>query len=111
MALEEMGRSEEALEELRRSFALSNDPRIQLNIGQLLADMGRFDEAAVVLAQVPRGIPQRGVAQRDLAVILLNQLKRRDEGLAALREAIELETDPEQARLMREELDRMSRGR
>jgi tetratricopeptide (TPR) repeat protein len=111
MALEELGRSEEALEELRTAFALSNDPRILLNIGQLLADMGRFEEAVTTLAQVPSGIPQRAAAQRDLAVILINQLKRPDEGLAALREAAELETDPEQARLLREEVERMTRGR
>lgn len=111
MSLEEMGRSEEALEELRRAFALSNDPRIQLNIGQLLADMGRFEEAVVALAQVPRGVAQRGPAQRDLAVILLNHLKRSDEGIAALREAADLESDPEQARLLREEADRLARVR
>lgn len=110
MALEELGRSEESLESLRRAFALSNDLRIQLNIGQLLADMGRYEEAAEALALVPRGSPQRGQAQRDLAVIFLNRIGRREEGLVALREAAELETDPDQAKLLRDELERLSRG-
>jgi len=111
MALEEMGRNEEALAMLRRAFALSNDQRIQLNIGQLLAEMGRFEEAVAALEQVPPGIPQRAAARRDMAVILLNSQGRREEGIAALREAAELTSDPDQARLLREELDRLTRAR
>lgn len=110
MALEELGRPEESLESLRRAFAMSNDLRIQLNIGELLADMGRYPEAAEALALVPRGSPQRAQAQRDLAVIFLNRMGRREEGIAALREAADLQTDPDQAKLLRDELDRLSRG-
>jgi len=109
MALEELGRSEEALASLQRAFALSNDPRIQLNIGQLLADMGRFSDALVALAQVPPGTQQRAAARRDMAVILLQIPGKQAEGLAALREAAELEQDPGQARLLREEVARITR--
>jgi len=109
MALQEMGRGEEALATLRRAFELSNDPRIRLNIGELLADMGRFGEALTELSEVPPGIPQRATARRDMAVILLNSPGRKEEGLAALREAAELTPDPDEARLMREEIDRRMR--
>jgi tetratricopeptide (TPR) repeat protein len=109
MALQEMGRGEEALVTLRRAFELSNDPRIKLNIGELLADMGRFGEALAELSEVPQGIPQRATARRDMAVILLNSPGRKEEGLAALREAAELAPDPDEARLMREELERRMR--
>ena len=106
MALAELNRSEEALAELRYAFEISNDPRIQLNIGELLGDMGRFPEALAALELVPPGLPQRAVARRDMAVILLNSPGRRDEGLAALKEAADLETDPEQAKLLREDYAR-----
>lgn len=109
MALEELGRSEEALASLQRAFALSNDPRIQLNIGQLLADMGRFAESLDALAQVPPGTPQRAAARRDMAVILLQIPGKQAEGLAALQEAADLEQDPGQARLLREEVARRTR--
>ncbi|MGE5174864.1 MAG: glycosyltransferase family 39 protein [Hyphomicrobiales bacterium] len=108
MALRELNRPDEALTELGTAYTLSGDERIHLNIGQLLADMGRYEQAAEELQSVPSGIPERAAAQRDLAVIYLNYLHRREPGIAALREAAALEPDPGQARLLRDELARLS---
>ena len=44
-----------------------------------------------------------------MAVILLNQLGRRQEGLAALREAASLTGDPGEAALLNEEVARLER--
>ncbi|HEX7077940.1 MAG TPA: glycosyltransferase family 39 protein [Candidatus Eisenbacteria bacterium] len=107
MALHDLNRAEEALTELGTAFTLSGQPRIRLNIGQLLADMGRYDEAAAQFEAVPAGIPERAAARRDLAVLYVNFLHRRADGIAALREAAALEPDPNQARLLRDELARL----
>jgi tetratricopeptide (TPR) repeat protein len=111
MALEQLGRYEEALAELRDGLNVSGDARIRLNLGQLLASMGRYEEAVEELRLVPNGIPEGATARRDLAVILLNRLGRREEGIEALREAAALTTNPGEATLLREELERLERGR
>ena len=108
MALHDLNRPGEALQELTTAYTLSGDERIHLNIGQLLADMGRFDEAAKEFESVPSGIPERAAAQRDLAVILINYMHRREEGIAALREAASLEPDAGQARLLQDEIRRLT---
>jgi len=107
MALERLGRLEESLRELRDGAERSGDTRIYLNIGQVLAELGRYEEAVSVLGQVPTGIPERAAARRDMAVLLLNQLGRRDEGIAALREAASLTADPGEARLLSDEAARL----
>ncbi|HLQ66221.1 MAG TPA: tetratricopeptide repeat protein [Candidatus Limnocylindrales bacterium] len=107
MALREEGRLEEALSELRAAYALSVDNRIRLNVGEVLADLGRYDEAARELDAVPQGIPERATARRDLALLYINKLGRRQEGIAALTEAAELEPDPRQAAVLRAEAERL----
>jgi tetratricopeptide (TPR) repeat protein len=107
MALQAMGRLEEALADVRAAIAASGDPRMRLNAGQLLSLLGRDEEAVAELDQVPTGHPDRAAARRDMAVILLNRLGRRAEGIAALREAAALTQDPGEARLLREEADRL----
>ncbi len=114
MALERLGRPEESLSELRAALGAAGDQRIRLNIGQVLASLRRFEEAVSELSQVPVGVPERAAARRDMAVILLNQLGRPDEGVAALREAAALSGDPGEAALLRDEvarLERMGAGR
>jgi tetratricopeptide (TPR) repeat protein len=108
-ALQNLGRSEEALEAVRAAYAGLGDPRILLNVGQILATMGRYEEAVAELARVPAGIPERAAARRDMAVILLNHLRRREEGIAALREAAALTQDPGEARLLMDEVARLER--
>jgi tetratricopeptide (TPR) repeat protein len=101
---------EESLHDLQASLAASGDPRVYLNIGHSLANLGRYEEAVKALGQVPRGIPERAAAQRDMAVILLNELRRRDEGIAALREAAALTSDPGEARLLSDEATKLEHG-
>jgi len=109
MALERLGRPEESLGELREALAAAGDPRIRLNIGQVLATLGRYDEAVEELSQVPAGIPERAAARKTMAVMLLNQLGRPEEGIAALREAASLTSDPGEAALLRDEVARLER--
>ncbi len=109
MALERLGRPEEALSELREALAMAGDSRIRLNVGQVLASLRRFDEAVGELSQVPVGVPERAAARRDMAVMLLNQLGRSEEGIAALREAASLTGDPGEAALLRDEVVRLER--
>jgi tetratricopeptide (TPR) repeat protein len=109
MALERLGRADEALAEMESAFEASGDPRIRLNIGQALATLGRYEEAVAELDQVPAGIPERAAARRDMAVLFLNRLGRPDLGLAALREAAALTTNPGEAALLREEVARLER--
>ncbi|HET7903097.1 MAG TPA: tetratricopeptide repeat protein [Candidatus Eisenbacteria bacterium] len=109
-ALQNLGRSEEALEAVRAAYAGLGDPRILLNVGQILASMGRHEEAVAELARVPAEVPERAAARRDMAVILLNHLRRRDEGIAALREAAALAQDPGEARLLMDEVARLERA-
>lgn len=109
MALEPLGHLDEALTELRIGLAQSGDPRVRLNIAQILVTQNRVEEAVAELARIPPGIPERAAARRDMSILLLNQLGRRDEGLAALREAAALTTDPGQARLLQDEAARLEK--
>jgi hypothetical protein len=113
LALREQRRPEEALAELNAAYALSVDHRIRLNIGEVLGELGRYEEAARELEAIPQGIPERATARRDLAIIYINHLHLRDEGIAALAEAAELEPDPREAAMLRSEAARLraQRGR
>lgn len=110
LALRDLGRKEEALPELNTALELSGDNRVRLNLAQLLAELGRFDEAASQFEAVPAGVPERGLARRDLGVIYINKLHRPAEGIAALQEAATLEPDPKVAALLREEVARLTGG-
>ncbi len=109
MALQGMGRMEEALAEFQAAYELSRDGRILLNVGSALSDLGRYDEALRQLGQVPPNHPERAAARRAIAVILLNNVNRPTEGLAALREAATLTRDPEEAKALWKEVDRLER--
>ncbi|HET9950612.1 MAG TPA: glycosyltransferase family 39 protein [Candidatus Eisenbacteria bacterium] len=110
LALQRLGRLEESLPELRDALTLSGDARVHLNIAQALAALGRYEEAVAELGRVPRDTPERAAAMRDQAVILLNQLGRRDEGIAALKEAAVLTTDPNEAKLLADEAIRLQKS-
>ena len=107
MALAGMGRPDPAVPELRQAYALSGDPRVLLNLGAALSDLGRYDQALHVLSLVPSDHAGRPAALRDMGVILLNHLGRTEEGLAALREAARLERDPGEVRLLMQEIERL----
>jgi len=107
MALHELGLKEKSLQEFREAYQLSRDPKILVNLGAALSDLGRYEEAIRALEMVPDRHPDRGNARRDMAVILLNHLQRPAEGLDALREAAGLARDPGQARLLQDEIARI----
>jgi hypothetical protein len=110
LALRELGRREEALPELNKALEISGDNRIRLNVAQILAELGRFEEAASQFEAVPHGVPERGMARRDLGVLYLNKLHRPAEGIAALEEAAALEPDPREAAMLRAEVARLTGG-
>ncbi len=107
MALQESGRLEESLEEYVEAYGVAGDHRVLLNVAGALTSMGRYEDAVRTLDRVPPNHPDRGTARQDMAVILLNQLHRNTEGIAALREAASLARDPAQARLLRDEIARL----
>ena len=106
--LGDLGRHKEALEQLYTAYELSNhDPRIHINLAQQLSALGRHQEAVDELLQTPPGNSQRGLALRDAAVILLNDLDRPAEALGYLRESIELDPNQEQSDLVRQQIARL----
>jgi len=107
MALHELGFKEPSLEEFTAAYELSRDPRVLVNLGSALSELGRYEDALRALEMVPPTHPDRGGARRDMAVILLNHLQRPQEGLAALREAASLARDPGEARLLQTEIARI----
>ena len=106
-ALQQLGRTEEALSEFTAAYQIAPEPRILLNVGAALSALGRYDQAVGALQRVPSDHPDRATARQDMAVILLNKLHRTEEGLAALREAAGLTRDPAQAKYLRDEIARI----
>ena len=107
MALAQTGRPGPAVPEFEQAYALSGDPRVLVNLGAALSDLGRYDEAVHALSLVPPGHSERPGALRDMGEILVNRLGRTDEGLAALHEAARLEADPGKAQALRQEIERL----
>jgi len=107
MALAELGRKQDALQEYEMAYGITGDDRVILNIAAALSDLGRYDEAVAALSKVAPDSPQRGPARRDMAVILINHVNRPAEGLDALREAASLMTDPAQAKALQDEAARI----
>jgi len=106
--LNEKSRYKEALEELHAAYELSrHDPRIHINLAQTLGLLGRYEDAVKELLQVPRGNPQRGLALRDAAILVLNHLDRPADALQYLRESIELDPNQEQGDLVRAQIARL----
>jgi len=106
--LTDLGKLPEALEEARKAYELSKrDPRVHINIAQTLGQLGRYDEAVSELLLVPPGNPQRGLALRDAAVLILNHSDRPAQALDYLRESIQLDPNQEQANLVREQIARL----
>ncbi len=106
--LTDLGRLPEALAELRRAYELSrHDPRLHINIAQVLGQVGRYEEAVQELLQVPPENPQRGLALRDAAILILNHSDRPGDALDYLRESIRLDPNQEQADLVREQIARL----
>jgi tetratricopeptide (TPR) repeat protein len=109
--LTEMERIPESLEELRQAYTLSkNDPRLHINVAQTLARLGRFGEAVDELLAVPEGHPQRGLALRDAAILILNHSDHPQDALNYLRESIRLDPNQEQADLVRAQIARLEKG-
>ena len=81
-----------------------------LNVGAALTSLGRYEEALAALGQVPADHPDRVTARQDMAVILLNNLHHTPEGLAALREAASLATNPEQVSFLQAEVARIEKS-
>ena len=108
--LSELERLPEALGEMRLAYELSGrDPRIHVNIAQALSQMGRFEEAVQELLMVPPENPQRGLALRDAAILILNHSNQPAMALDYLRESIRLDPNQEQADLVRAQIARLER--
>ncbi len=107
LALHELRRFEEALAEYRSTLALSPDPRFHVNAARALAALGRHEEALAELDQVPPDHPARAVALHDRGIILAERLHRPAEGLAALKESLELDPKQSGADEMRREIARL----
>jgi tetratricopeptide (TPR) repeat protein len=106
--LTDVSRLTDALAELRKAYELSgNDPRIHMNIAQTLAQLGRFDEAVNELLSVPPDNPQRGLALRDAAILILNHSNHPTDALNYLKESIQLDPNQEQAALVHEQIARL----
>jgi tetratricopeptide (TPR) repeat protein len=110
LALRDVGRPEEGLEELRKSYAMSLDNRVRIQIGEFLVEMHRYEEAVKELEAVPVGIPERAEARRDLGIVYIQNLGRREEGIAALREAAALSQDPRDVAAIGAEIKRLTNG-
>jgi Tfp pilus assembly protein PilF len=106
--LTDLGRVPEALTELRIAYEESgHDPRIHINMGQALAQLGRYEEAVQELLQVPPSSPQRGLALRDAGILILDHSNRPTDALDYLRESIRLDPNQEQADLVRAQIARL----
>jgi len=106
--LSDMGRFADALQEARNAYELSGrDPRVHINIAQALGQLGRYDEAVSELLLVPPENPQRGLALRDAAILILNHSDRPAAALDYLRESIRLDPNQEQADLVRAQIARL----
>ena len=105
--LGDQGRLPESLAELRSAYEKSNEPSLHVNLAQALAKMGRFGEAIDELLKVPEGNPQRGIALRDAAVLVLNHYNRPGDALNYLRESIRLDPNQEQSDVVRAQIARL----
>ena len=56
---------------------------------------------------MPPGNPQRGLALRDAAILILSHFDRPAEALSYLRESIQLDPNQEQADLVRAQIARL----
>ena len=106
--LDDTSHHKEALQELYTAYELSrHDPRLHINLAQTLGFLGRYEEAVQELLLVPPGNPQRGLALRDAAILILTHFDRPAEALGYLRESIELDPNQEQADLVRAQIARL----
>jgi len=103
--LTSLRRHEEALGEFQQAYALSGgDPGILNDIAQALSQLGRYEEAVQTLNRVPPTHPQRAMARRNAAVLMLTRLNRPEEALEALRESIQLDPNQEGADRVRAQI-------
>jgi tetratricopeptide (TPR) repeat protein len=110
--LTSLGRYEEALGEYLQAYSLSNgDPAMLNDIAQSLSQLGRYEEAVQTLNRVPPAHPQRAMARRNAAVLLLARLDRPEEALEALRESIQLDPNQEGADRVRAEIEILEAAR
>jgi tetratricopeptide (TPR) repeat protein len=110
LALRDIGRPDEGLAELRKAYAMSLDNRVRIQIGEFLVEMHRYEEAVREFEAVPVGIPERAEARRDLGIVYIQNLGRREEGIAALREAASLSQDPREVATIGAEIKRLTEG-
>jgi tetratricopeptide (TPR) repeat protein len=61
-----LGRKDEALEELRRAFALQKDPEIASHVGEVLWDLGKKEEARKYFEEARKLDPENRALQRAL---------------------------------------------
>jgi tetratricopeptide (TPR) repeat protein len=111
MALELLGRHEDARAELAEALRTSGDPQIRVNLASSLESLGRYQEAVTVLEAVPVDHPARAVARRNMGILYSTRLGRPDDALQVLRESITLDPYQQGADAVRAEIRRLeSRG-
>ncbi|HEX5032805.1 MAG TPA: tetratricopeptide repeat protein [Candidatus Eisenbacteria bacterium] len=108
IALQALGKPNEALAEYRKCYEISHDARALIRIGSVLAELERYDEALQVLGQIPEDHPDRFAAAREAALILINGMHKPAEGIAALQEAARLARDPAEAARINQEIARIA---
>jgi tetratricopeptide (TPR) repeat protein len=91
-ALLELGRLEEAERALRRSLSMETNPALRIvardELGLVLMEQGRWDEAAACFQACIAENPARGGGHRGMAEVLLRQGEQRAAALDAARLAV-----------------------
>lgn len=108
IALQALGKPNEAFAEYKRCYEISHDARALIRMGTALAELDRFEEALQVLGQIPEDHPDRFAAARQASLILINGMHKPAEGLAALKEAARLAPDPAEAARINQEIARIA---
>lgn len=84
------GRKAEAIKALAAAVTLNpSDGRAWFVYGNRMKEIGQFTEAARAYEQAAKNLPQAFMGYVNLGTLLVNQMNRPDEGIAALRLAVE----------------------
>jgi len=84
--------------------ATPDDAGVHNNLGTLLAEQGRLEEAAAQYVEVIRLVPNNPETHYNLASVLL-RTGRRQEALAHLTQALQLKPDYSQAKELLDKID------
>lgn len=89
VAYDETGRPEQAIDEYRRVLDLDDVFEARMNLGALLAEGGRLDEAVIQFGEAMEQAPNDPLPARSYAE-LLDQLQRNEDAIGAYQRVIEI---------------------